>query len=320
MFEKLGIPDFVRRARAESAGKQPFVEILLFCLVFFVGSFVQSILTMPFMFISLLQQADALRYAVETEDLEALLALTEQVSQSVIGVLGSLFATAGLIFVALLYCRLIEKRSFASMGLTHFSLAESLRGAVVGLLLFGACVGFALLFGKLSFTGLSAKQNIPFLILALVGFLIQGFSEELLCRGYLMTSLSREMPLPAALIFTALLFTFLHTANVGFGLFAMLNIFLFGILSGLYFIRRGNLWGAAVLHGLWNFAEGPLCGLPVSGLLMPASLFGFSTEGASAFVSGGSFGPESGLAATFALVIGIVLLLMQPTKTTAEKQ
>ena len=45
-----------------------------------------------------------------------------------------------------------------------------------------------------------------------------------------------------------------------------------------------------------------------------SSVFSFGTEGASAFIVGGLFGPEGGFAVTFVLTIGVAILLMTPGK------
>ena len=316
MFEKLGMPVFIMRAKGESAPRSPFLEALLFCLVFLVGSTVQSILLFPFLFTEILRQLPRMMEVSASGDITALIALSEEISSSVLGIIGTLFSTAGLVLVVILYCRLIEKRSFASLGFIRPFWREYLTGLLGGLVLFGLCLVFSLLFGKLTFTGISERLNPGLLLLFFFGFLLQGFAEELLCRGYLMASLSREVPLPVALIASSVIFSLLHTANRGFNLLSMLNVFLFGLAAGIYMIRRGSIFGAAAMHGIWNFAEGCLCGLPVSGLTVPAALFGYSADEASVFVSGGAFGPESGLAATFALSLGIVIFLMCKNKKT----
>lgn len=318
MFEKLGMPAFIARAKKESAAKQPFLELLIFFLVFLVGTTVQSVVLFPFLFAEVFRQLPRVLEITSSGDIAAFTALAEEISASPLGVVGTLLSTAGLILTVILYCRLMEKRSIASLGIGKPVCGEYFGGLLAGLALFGACLGFSLLFGKLTFTGLSAGRNVWLLILLFFCFLLQGFAEELLCRGYLMSSLAREVPLPAALFASSAVFAVLHTANTGFNFLSFFNIFLFGLFCGIYCIRRGSILGAAALHGIWNFAEGCLCGLPVSGLSLPTALFGFSTEGANLFVTGGAFGPESGLATTFALTVGTVLLLMCKNKKTRE--
>ena len=43
------------------------------------------------------------------------------------------------------------------------------------------------------------------------------------------------------------------------GIFSLLNLFLFGILLGLYFIYKNNLWFPIGLNFSWNYLKGPVC-------------------------------------------------------------
>ena len=230
----------------------------------------------------------------------------------------SLFATLGTIAACLIFCRLIEKRAFATMGLRRKGAFPAyLKGLALGLLLFAVATGFSLLFGAVRFTGINKSFSPLLAILLFLGYLVQGFSEELLCRGMLMVSTAKRAPLWYGLVISSFSFSVLHAANTGFSFFPFLNIFLFGILMGLYMIRSGSIWGAAALHSIWNFAEGVLTSFPVSGMTMPTHLLSFATEEGKELFHGGLFGPEGGLGVTFALAVAITLFAMAETKTTA---
>jgi membrane protease YdiL (CAAX protease family) len=226
-----------------------------------------------------------------------------------------LFATVGTIAACLVFCKLIEKRTFAGMGLRKKgALPAYLKGLVLGLLLFAVAIGFSYFFGAVRFTGVNKDFRPLLCVLLFLGYLVQGFSEELLCRGMLMVSTAKRAPLWYGLVISAFAFSVLHAANNGFSFFPFLNIFLFGILMGLYMIRGGSIWGAAALHSVWNFAEGVLTSFPVSGTKMPTHLLTFVTEEGKELFHGGLFGPEGGLGVTFALAVAIALFAMAETK------
>ena len=89
------------------------------------------------------------------------------------------------------------------------------------------------------------------------------------------------------------LFALLHAFNPGFGITALVGLFLAGVLLAGAYLATRQLWLPMALHLSWNFSEGPLFGFPVSGL--PAEgLLTITPHGPDA-VTGGAFGPEAGL-------------------------
>jgi hypothetical protein len=85
-------------------------------------------------------------------------------------------------------------------------------------------------------------------------------------------------------------------------------LFLFGILTGLYVLKEGSLWGVMGLHAAWNWAEGNLFGFPVSGLAFSSGSLVYLKEAGPAFINGGGFGPEGGIAVTLAQLICILII------------
>lgn len=72
------------------------------------------------------------------------------------------------------------------------------------------------------------------------------------------------------------------------------------------------------LHSMWNFAQGNLFGIPVSGLAgLPSPLKADMAEGSlHTLINGGTFGIEGGLAVTVVLLASCALILFLPTKKT----
>ena len=230
-----------------------------------------------------------------------------------------LFATTITVIAVLLWCLLAEQRTLSSLGFVSRNVgAEYGLGLVFGLLMFGGAVLICVATNSLTLTASDEAFPIGAFLLCLVGFLIQGMSEEMLCRSYLMVSLSRGLPLWACAVINALLFSLLHVGNPGVTVIALVNIFLFGLFASGLTLRRGSIWMVGALHSMWNFAQGNLFGIPVSGLAgLPSPLKADIAEGGlSTLINGGAFGLEGGLAVTVVLLTSCTLILFLPTKKT----
>lgn len=229
----------------------------------------------------------------------------------------SLFATTATVAVVLVYCLAIERRTLASLGfIRRGAVNEYAVGLLAGLGLFGLPVLLCVVTGAVTLSPAAHTSSLILLPLFFVGFLIQGMSEEMLCRSYLMVSLARKWPLWACAVTNALLFSLLHLGNPGVTAIALINIFLFGLFASLLTLRRGSIWMVGAIHSMWNFAQGNLFGVPVSGLTgSPSPLVTKMGEGKwQTLVNGGSFGLEGGLAVTIVLAAACVTVWFASTK------
>ena len=228
-----------------------------------------------------------------------------------------LFATTATVVAVLLWCLLGERRTLSSLGFVPRNVgAEYGLGLVFGLLMFGGAVLLCMATSSLTLSASEGAFPLGAFLLCLLGFLIQGMSEEMLCRSYLMVSLSRGLPLWACALINALLFSLLHVGNPGISVIALVNIFLFGLFASGLTLRRGSIWMVGALHSMWNFAQGNLFGIPVSGLAgLPSPLKADMAEGSlHTLINGGTFGIEGGLAVTVVLLASCALILLLPTK------
>ena len=229
----------------------------------------------------------------------------------------SLFATTATVAVVLVYCLAIERRTLASLGIIRRgAVNEYAVGLLAGLGLFGLPVLLCAVTGAVTLSPAADTSSLILLPLFFVGFLIQGMSEELLCRSYLMVSLARKWPLWACAVTNALLFSLIHLGNPGVTAIALINIFLFGLFASMLTLRRGSIWMVGAIHSMWNFAQGNLFGVPVSGLTgSPSPLVAkMGEEGWQSMVNGGSFGLEGGLAVTAVLAVACVTVWFASTK------
>jgi len=223
----------------------------------------------------------------------------------------NLFSTGFLIIICILYCKFSEKRNLRSMGLIKKgAFKEYGIGLIVGLIMFSAIVLILMLSGQLSFFSVTLS-SLPIIIIYFIGFMIQGASEEFLCRGFLLTSIAAKNGIILGIILNSCLFGFLHLFNAGFSILPLINIILVGIFFSVYAYRTDNIIGACAIHSMWNFAQGNIYGIPVSGMNMGSSILQISNFSDS-LLSGGTFGAEGGLACTIVLIISTLLVIFVP--------
>jgi membrane protease YdiL (CAAX protease family) len=227
-----------------------------------------------------------------------------------------LMAVAAATAVAL---RVTEQRAFAEVG---FALApgwwrEVTFGTAYGTALIGGALLPAAVLGSLSLAPGSPDLS---LAVALVFFLVAAAYEELLCRGFALQTLARGIGrAPAALLMSGI-FAWLHAQNPHVTPAALATTFAAGLLLSLAYFRTESLWLATGLHFGWNFALGYVFGLPVSGLrFFPEAPIMVGAGGEPVWLTGGDYGPEGGVAALAAVVIGCVVLLRLPVPNAAAR-
>lgn len=206
-----------------------------------------------------------------------------------------------------------EKRPFWTLGLEgRGAWFYYLRGLLAGLVMFAVSVGVSAALGFMAVEEPSARpQGLAALggvLLVFVGWTVQGPAEEALARGWLLPVIGvRHKPL-WGIIVSAVVFAVYHSLNPNVSPVAFVNLFLFGLFTALYALYEGGLWGVFGIHAAWNWAQGNLFGLEVSGT-PPAggTLFNLMETGPDV-ITGGPFGPEGGLAVTVVLLISSVAI------------
>lgn len=145
-----------------------------------------------------------------------------------------------------------------------------------------------------------------------------AFLEELLFRGVIFRLIQEWAGMWVALAISAVLFGLAHAANPGATWVSSLAIALeAGVLLGAAFALTRNLWFPVGLHFAWNFFEGPVYGTQISGGGLRASAITAQVTGPQ-IITGGSFGPEAGLAAVVTCSIAAIVLLVLATRMRAS--
>lgn len=311
--------DLIARSRSieETAqGKKGMVwilEILVFIAVFFVATIAQSLVVGPVQIIAMFNDK-AYQAALQAGDVQAAsqaaMELSQRLTSSDWYMVVMLLSDAALIGIVFLFCRFIQKRKLRTLGFIKKDIVKEYAfGLLAGFLMFSACVLLSFLFGGLKFSGIAPDFSIGIFALYLLGYMVQGMAEEVLCRGYFLGSYARRYPVYAAVLANSLLFASLHLMNSGITVLAFINLTLFGIFASLYFVRRGSIWGIGAFHTIWNLVQGNFYGIQVSGMPLGNSLFVTTMTEGKPLLNGGSFGMEGSLVCTAVYLVGIVILL-----------
>lgn len=177
------------------------------------------------------------------------------------------------------------------------SLPDLGKGIAAGALIFSLVVGAAAAVGVYRVVG---RGDASGLLPALVSIcLVPAFMEELLFRGILFRWIEEFAGSWGALLVTSALFGLAHIFNPGATWFSTFAIAVEAglLLGGAYMLTR-SLWMPIGLHAAWNFTQGEIFGVPVSGGASQGLLQ--SELSGPALLSGGNFGLEASL---FAVVI-----------------
>lgn len=231
--------------------------------------------------------------------------------------INGVFATAAALLIGWLCARTFERLPFSSLGASFSSgwLQNLVIGSLLGAATLSLAIGIAWAFGGVSFSmnQAGASAIIQTLALTFAVFFAAGAAEEALFRGYIFQTFDRSRLTLFAIVFTSLLFATVHNANPNASVFSWSNTFLAGIWFAVAYLRTRNLWFATGLHVMWNWMQGAFFGVEVSGLkeLIPAP-FLVKADAGPAWLTGGDYGLEGGIACTMALLVSTAVIWFVP--------
>lgn len=210
----------------------------------------------------------------------------------------------GTFLVIGLFMQFVDKEKFIDLGFkTKGKLKEFIVGMVAGLIVMG--LGYYLLssVGQLSFQ--SINFDMQEILISFLLFTIVAIVEETLLRGYVLRNLMYSFNKYIALIWSSILFSLMHGFNPNIDTFALIELFLAGILLGQSYIHTKNLWFPIALHFSWNFFQTHF-GFNVSGQ-DTYSLIEFSIVENNLW-NGGDFGFEGSWLSIISSIIMIILV------------
>lgn len=179
-------------------------------------------------------------------------------------------------------------------------------GLAGGALLFAVMTGIVSLLGGFEVLGLRGL-GVFWSIAGMAVF--SGVFEEILFRGIVFRQLEVWLGSWIALALSSALFGALHIMNPGASWFSSLAIAVeAGILLGAAYMLTRRLWLAIGIHAAWNFTQGWVFSVPVSGGEAPLGLLVTRRVGPD-WLTGGDFGLEASVVAMVVATLAGLLLL-----------
>lgn len=234
-------------------------------------------------------------------------------SSSIFRVIDRLSLLAAALLVGYLCARFLEDLPWKSLGLTLHKgwFRDLVFGFAIGFVSLAVAVGIALAGGGLQFS-LGELALVP-LVRSMIGsatvFFVFALPEEALFRGYPLQTLTRAKLIGLAIFLTSVPFGLAHLTNPNVvpGV-TLINTVLAGFWFAAAYLRTRSLWLPLGLHWSWNWALGWFFGLPVSGLNLFSHPLLKATDLGPAWLTGGHYGIEGGIACTIALTLATIFL------------
>jgi len=212
----------------------------------------------------------------------------------------------------------LEGLPFEALGVSFNNrwLQNLLIGIVGGAATFAIGAGVGVLFGGLSFSFNSEAPTNSIISTLLISFLVFAAAaafEEALFRGYILQTFVRSGLAWPAIVITSVAFGAVHIANPSANWISSVNTALAGIWFGVAYLKTRDLWFPTGLHLAWNWTQGSIFGVEVSGLtdIVKAPLLR-ETDIGPAWLTGGDYGIEGGIATTVALILSTAAIWFVP--------
>ena len=204
----------------------------------------------------------------------------------------------------------IERRSPTELA-PNRALPEGLAGIALGLVLFSVVMG---VLGAIGVFHLAGSGTANQLAKGFVAAVLAGLTEEILFRGLLFRLSAKIVGTWGALLLTAVLFGAAHFGNRGATVTSSVAIALeAGILLGAAYAATTRLWLPIGLHIGWNFTEGSLFGMSVSGSTGHSGVIQGTLSGPD-ILTGGQFGPEASIVAVAVCLVAAAYFVWRMVK------
>ena len=228
--------------------------------------------------------------------------------------LGSVILSAVIFSAYLAGTRWIEGRQppelVGNRGVTEFA-----GGLGLGIALFSSVMALLWIFGAYHPSGHRSASG---LATGALTALMVGIGEETLVRGFVFRIVEIAGGTWIGVVVSSVLFGAGHAFNPGATVISSIAIALeAGVLLAAAYVVTGRLWFPIGLHAAWNFTEGSLFGMSVSGYYTPGLLAG--TLKGPVILTGGAFGPEASIFAVAVCLAVAVLLLWRAVQLQRVK-
>jgi membrane protease YdiL (CAAX protease family) len=221
------------------------------------------------------------------------------------------------LFVGWLCGKYLEILPFKALGISVHGrwIRHLILGLAIGAITLLLALGLAMVLTGTTFELSASPTEDIFRSLAIsaVVFALAATAEEVLFRGYILQTFARSGLAWLAIILTAVFFGIAHLSNPAAGPLSSLNTALAGIWFGVAYLKTRDLWFVTGVHFIWNWLQGSVFGIEVSGLtaIAPHPVMR-EIETGPAWISGGPYGLEGGVVATIAILISTIAIYFLP--------
>ncbi len=226
-------------------------------------------------------------------------------SYAISPLLRRLILFGGSFLLVYIFVRHIDRRNIKVLG---FYRRGRIQDILMGISLATISVSFGVIF--LIATGNLEPVKVQFYpVLMLFDFLlffVNSLFEDTIFEGYILRNLAMSINKYVAVAVMATVFGLFHINNPNMNFIGIFNIMLLFAFTGTYYIHTRNLFFPIFFHTFWNFIQGSVYGLRVSGIYTEGILK--TKISGHHLISGGNVGFEGSLVVTFILIFGIVLL------------
>ena len=229
------------------------------------------------------------------------------VGYNIISVLCSYIFSA---VILLLFVKYFEKTTFEYFGFSKENYLEAIKVGM-GLAIF-SIVGIVviLLMSDNISLALSKDLKIGTIIILIILVLMQGFLEEIVFRGYLMTRLAAKKGKWIAIILSSIFNLVFRMSNPSTSKLDLINIFLMSIVMSLLYWYFDNILVIAIFHAFWNCISGVVFGFNISGVKVSDTIFTVDAISDKQILTGGSYGIEGSIIATvFFAILGLLVYM-----------
>ena len=229
------------------------------------------------------------------------------VGYNIISVLCSYIFSA---VILLFFVKYFEKTTFEYFGFTKENYLDTVKVGV-GLAIFSivGIVAILLMSGNISLS-LSKDLKIGTIIILIILVLIQGFLEEVVFRGYLMTRLAAKKGKWIAIILSSIFYLVFRMSNPSASKLDLINIFLISFVMSLLYWYFDNILVIAIFHAFWNCISGVVFGFNISGIKVSDTIFTVEAISDKQILTGGSYGIEGSIIATvFFAILGLLVYM-----------
>ena len=229
------------------------------------------------------------------------------VGYNIISVLCSYIFSA---VILLFFVKYFEKTTFEYFGFSKENNLEAIKvGAGLAIFSIVGVVAILLMSNNISLS-LSKDLKIGIIIILTMLVLMQGFLEEVVFRGYLMTRLAAKKGKWIAILLSSLFYLVFRMSNPTTSKIDLLNIFLISVVMSLLYWYFDNVLVIAIFHAFWNCISGLVFGFNLSGIKLSDSIFTVAAISDKQILIGGSYGIEGSIIATvFFAILGLLVYM-----------